>query len=228
MRKNSGIIVILFILGLATADLAAAASGLTRVPESAYTDKTLNKEEELKDVSIQAIASPSVLHHDNAAEEPYRLGCGDVIEISIWKDEALSKTLPILPDGTVFFPLVGKIDAAGKTVEELKKDLESGISKYVPDPFLHVGVVQTGSMMIYIIGKVNGPGRHAINSNINVLQALAMAGGLNPFAKKSKIRILRESGLKTEVFPFNYETAVDGSNLIQNIELMRGDIVVIP
>ncbi len=158
----------------------------------------------------------------------YLIGPGDVLDISIWKDEALTKSVLVLPDGRISFPLIGILNAAGKTLPDLKKEIEVKISKYLTDPVLTVGVNQVNSMIIYIIGRVNAPGKFILNSNVNVLQALAMAGGLNPFAKKSSIKIFRQDGGKTESFPFNYDEVVRGSRLDQNITLQRGDVLVVP
>ena len=158
----------------------------------------------------------------------YQIGTGDVLDISVWKDVALSKQVTVLPDGTIHFPLVGEIKALGMTVTELKQTLEEKIERYVPDPVLSVGVLQVNSMLIYVIGKVNKPGRFVLNSNINVLQALAMAGGLNPFAKEKDVRIFRENNGGTDQFKFNYDEVREGEKLDQNITLRRGDIIVVP
>jgi len=159
----------------------------------------------------------------------YRIGCGDVVEVMVWRDEALSRTVVVAPDGTVSLPLVGKLSAAGRTLDELKSELEERMAVYVPDPVLSLDVKQSNSMQVYVIGKVNNPGRFVISSNINVLQALAMAGGLNPFADKDDIRILREgSGGQTRSFPFDYKMVLRGQQLEQNIRLQRGDVIVVP
>ncbi|MEZ4601732.1 MAG: polysaccharide biosynthesis/export family protein [Syntrophotaleaceae bacterium] len=170
--------------------------------------------------------SPSA---ENAAPGDYLLGPGDVVDVSVWKDEALSRTVVISPDGMISLPLVGEVKAAGQRLHELKTDLESRLSPYVPDPVISLDVKQANSMQIYIIGKVNSPGRFLITSNINVLQALAMAGGLNPFADKDDIRIMRELGNgKTRTFDFDYKKVMRGDNLDQNIRLQRGDVIVVP
>ena len=158
----------------------------------------------------------------------YVVGPGDVLDISVWKDESLTRSVLVLPDGTIAFPLIGNIQAAGKTLLELKKEIETGISRYVKDPVLSLEVRQVNSMIFYVIGRVNNPGKFLLNANINVLQALAMAGGLNPFAKKGSIRILRQHGDRTESFPFNYDDVIMGKNLGQNITLQRGDVLVVP
>ncbi|MCP4118781.1 MAG: polysaccharide export protein [Desulfobacteraceae bacterium] len=158
----------------------------------------------------------------------YEIGTGDVLDIAVWKDAALTKQVTVLPDGTIHFPLVGEINVLGMTVSQLKQTLEQKIERYVPDPVLSVGVLQVNSMLIYVIGKVNKPGRFLLNSNINVLQALAMAGGLNPFAREKQVRIFRENNGVTDQFKFNYDEVREGEKLEQNITLRRGDIIVVP
>ena len=157
----------------------------------------------------------------------YIIGAGDVLEISVWKNEDLSKLLTVLPDGKISFPLIGEVMAEGKTLAQLKKDLESKISRYVPAPVLSVVIQQLNSNMIYVIGKVHNPGRFALNSDIRVLQGLALAGGLNPFAEQNKIRIFREEGDKTLIFHFRYDDVSTGEKLEQNIWLKRGDVIVV-
>lgn len=165
---------------------------------------------------------------DLSGVTPYRIGSGDILDISVWKDPALTKQVIVLPDGKIHFPLVGEMTAQGKSVSELKKALEEKLVPYMPDPVLSVSVAQIGSMLMYVIGKVNKPGHFHMSGRINVLQALSMAGGLNPFAKEKKIRIYRQDGEKTLQFPFNYEAVVDGENLDENILLQRGDVIVVP
>jgi polysaccharide export outer membrane protein len=158
----------------------------------------------------------------------YVIGPGDVLDISVWKDEALTKLVPVLPDGTISFPLVGQMIAAGKTVGQLHSELQSKLVRFVPNVTLNVQVQQVNSMIIYVIGRVNNPGRFVLNTNVNVLQALAMAGGLNPFAKRSKIKIQRQEKNQTRVFDFDYDEVSKGENLEQNIVLERGDVIVVP
>ena len=160
--------------------------------------------------------------------EPYLIGAGDVLDISVWKDEAQTKTVAVLPDGTISFPLIGQVMAEGKTVSQLKEEIRQKVSQFVPDPVLTVIVHQVNSMQIYVIGRVNNPGRFLLSTNVNVLQALTMAGGLNPFAKREKITVMREELGDTTIFKFNYDEVATGENLQQNIRLRRGDVVVVP
>ncbi|MCK5323727.1 MAG: polysaccharide export protein [Desulfobulbaceae bacterium] len=161
--------------------------------------------------------------------EQYRIGAGDVLDISVWKDEAQTKVLVVLPDGAISLPLIGRVMAEGKTTVQLKEEITQKVSRFVPDPVVTVIVQQANSMFIFIIGRVNHPGRFVINANVNVLQALTMAGGLSPFAKRKKIRIIREEKHgETRIFIFNYDDVSEGKNLAQNIKLCRGDMVVVP
>jgi polysaccharide export outer membrane protein len=158
----------------------------------------------------------------------YVIGPGDVLDISVWKDEALTKLVTVLPDGKISFPLIGEITGGGKTVAQLSEELKIKLNRYVPDVNLSVLVAQVNSMLIYVVGRVNNPGMFVINANVNVLQALAMSGGLNPFAKRSKIKIFRKERGQNRVFPFDYDLVTKGENLEQNIVLKRGDVIVVP
>jgi polysaccharide biosynthesis/export protein len=165
-----------------------------------------------------------------AADGPldYTIGPGDVLDISVWKDEALTKSLVVLPDGKISFPLIGELNVGGKTISKLKAEIEAKLVRYIPNVVLSVDVRQLNSMTVYVIGKVNNPGRFAMNSYINVLQALSSAGGLNTFASKGNIKIFRQEGEQTVIHPFDYEEVSAGKNLGQNITLKRGDVIVVP
>lgn len=162
------------------------------------------------------------------AAKGYRLGAGDVLSISVWKDESLTRHVTILPDGTITFPLIGKVKAEGKQLNELKPVLCERLAKFVPDPILSLEVMQVNSLKIYVIGKVTRPGRFQLLSNIDVLQALSLAGGLNSFAKSSKIKIFKKSDEGTRILAFDYDAVSTGEDLAQNILLDRGDVIVVP
>jgi len=178
----------------------------------------------------EAVAAPAASPEAAPAivDEAYVIGPGDVLDISIWKEAALTKVVPVLPDGTISFPLTGGIRAAGRTAAELKAEIEERLRTYVPEPVLTLSVVQVNSLVIYVIGRVNGPGRYLLNTRVNVLQALAMAGGLNPFADENDVKIFREREGKTEIIEFRYKDVLKGKRLEQNIRLERGDVIVVP
>jgi len=171
---------------------------------------------------VKMVESPAL------PRENYIIDPGDVLDISVWKDEALTKVVTVLPDGKIAFPLIGEIVAQGKTVVQLTDELKSKISPFVPDPEITIVVQQTNSMLIYVIGKVNNPGRFAFNMDVDVLQALAMSGGFNPFAKRNKVKIFRRIGDQTQIFEFKYDEVSKGKGLEQNIKLGKGDVIVVP
>ena len=158
----------------------------------------------------------------------YLIGPGDVLTISVWEVEALTKSVTVLPDGRIAFPLIGELNAAVKTIAELQEELEQKIAHFVPGPVVSVEVTNVNSMLIYLIGRVNNPGRFILNTNVNVLQALATAGGLNAFAKRSKIKIFRQQGEETKIHRFDYDEVSSGEEPEQNIVLRRGDVIVVP
>ena len=157
----------------------------------------------------------------------YAIGPGDILEISVWKNEALTRQVVVLPDGTISFPLVGRFTAGGKSVAQLMAEMEKKISRYVPEPELTIIVQQVNSMVVYVIGKVNRPGHIPLNRNISVLQALAMAGGLNIFADHTDIQVVRKSKTGTIIIPFNYKAVTEDNMMEGNIQLQRGDVVVV-
>jgi polysaccharide export outer membrane protein len=160
--------------------------------------------------------------------EPYIIGQGDILWISIWKNPDLTKEVIVLPDGTITFPLIGELKADGKTVLELKTSMEDKLKKFISNPVLTIMVQDPGSMFFYVVGKVNQPGKFVLKDNVSILQSLAMSGGPNPFADSDDIKVLRKEGDKTLIFNFNYNKVIKGKYLEQDIMLKRGDIVVVP
>lgn len=158
----------------------------------------------------------------------YLIGPGDQLDISVWKDEAMTRVVIVLPDGNIHFPLIGEVVAAGKTVGQLKQEMEARILPYIPSLVLSISIRQVNSILIFVLGRVNNPGRLAFNTRPTVLQALATAGGLNPFAKRSRIKIYRQENQDTMIFHFDYDAVADGNHLEQNIILKRGDVILVP
>ena len=179
----------------------------------------------------QAAQETSPLPATGPGQNPstdYIIGSGDILEISVWKEPDLAKLVTVLPDGKITFPLIGQIVAEGATLKQLKTQIEQKILRFVPNPNLTVAVHEIKSLYVYIVGKVYNAGRFELNTNIDVLQALALAGGLNPFAKRSKIKIFRKENGRTHLFEFDYDRVSEGKNLEQNITLQRGDVIVVP
>ena len=161
-------------------------------------------------------------------EDKYQLGPEDVLEISVWKEPDLTKQIAVRPDGKISYPLIGEVQAAGKTVKQLREEISKRLEKYVTDAQVTVILLKTQYYKIYVVGKVNKPGEFLVGRPANVMQALAMAGGLTPFASPSKIVIIRKSGGSEQTLPFDYKSVAKGEFLEQNITLLPGDVVVVP
>ena len=158
----------------------------------------------------------------------YKVGPGDVLTISVWKEEGLQQEVLIRPDGGMSFPLAGDIKAGGKSIAELQKLLAKKIEQYIPDPVVTVSIRQIQNNKIYVVGKVNRPGEYIGTSYIDVMQALAMAGGLNAYASSNNIKILRRENGHIKSMVFEYDEVAKGYQLKQNIILKSGDVVVVP
>jgi len=163
-----------------------------------------------------------------AKDTTYQIGPGDILEISVWKDESLTRQVVVPPDGVISFPLIEDIDVTDLTIASLRKKITEKLTEYIPDATVAVLFFQVNSMKAYVIGKVNKPGEFPITMETNVMQVLSMAGGLNAFASAGNILVLRQLDNKTVKIPFNYNQVENGKNLEQNILLQRGDVVVVP
>ena len=163
-----------------------------------------------------------------AADSDYKVNPGDVLSVSVWKEEGLQTELLVRPDGKFSFPLAGDIVARGHSVNEITAELTEKLSKYIPDPVVSVSIIQISGNKVYVIGQVNRPGEIIANPQVDVMQALSVAGGTTPFAELNAIRILRrENGMQRTV-TFRYRAIEKGKRLDQNIILPAGDVVVVP
>lgn len=164
----------------------------------------------------------------SSAQQPYLLNPGDILNISVWNEEALQREVMILPDGTISFPLVGIIKAASSTPEQVQDELKKRLSVLIPDPEINLTVSAVNGNNIFIIGKVIQPGRFLMTRPTDVVQALSLAGGFTPYADSENIRILRRKGKKQQVIRFDYSKITDGEALESNILLNSGDTIVVP
>lgn len=161
------------------------------------------------------------------ADSGYKLSPEDVLVISVWKEDGLTQDVLIRPDGKLTFPLVGHLQAAGRTAEKIQVEITARLKKYIPKPVVTVSIKAVSGNKIFVIGKVTKPGVYTVGRNIDVMQALTLAGGLTPFAAQNKIKIIRRGGGKQNVFKFRYSDVAGGHNLEQNIILKSGDTVVV-
>lgn len=183
-------------------------------------------------VLLVVVASLSVLAPRSAPaaapNAPYAIQPGDVLTVSVWKERELQSDVLVRPDGGLSFPLAGDIQASGRSVEEVRALIEKGLKRYIPDPAVSVAVKQIGGNFIYVIGKVHRPGQFPFSKPLDVMQALALAGGATPYAAVNDIRILRRDAAGLKSVPFHYNDVEKGRELEQNILLGSGDTVVVP
>ena len=158
----------------------------------------------------------------------YVVGLGDQLQIMVWKEPDLTQTMSVRIDGRISLPLVGDVEAAGKTIRDLKKILEEKYAAVIAEPAVSVMLAQSRSWRYYIIGKVSKPGEYPIDFPITVLQAIARSGGFLEWAKTEKISIVRHEDGRETIAPFNYEALVNGQNLSQNVLVKPGDTIIIP
>ncbi len=163
-----------------------------------------------------------------AAEDGYALNPGDVLEVSVWKEEGMEREVLVLPDGTISFPLAGHIQAAGKSAQQVEKILADRLRKFFKDAAISVSVKSVTGNKIFVIGQVQRPGEFLAAQPIDVIQALSLAGGFTPFAAEDEIRILRREGGKQTALTFDYSDVEKGRNLESNILLKSGDVVIVP
>ena len=159
-------------------------------------------------------------------EQDYKLGSGDKLRVEVYRQDQLSQSLQIRPDGKITLPLLGDVPAAGKTSIELRDSLTEAFKEYVANPVVTVIVQEAVAAQIHVIGEVGTPGSQVMTGSMTVLQALAKAGGLREFADKNNIRILRVNGTRTDPIPFDYKRAMKGES--DPVYLQPGDTLVVP
>ena len=158
----------------------------------------------------------------------YTLHPGDALEVAVWKEPDLTKTVVVRPDGKFSFPLAGETVAIGRTIPQVQTDITNRLKAYIPEPVVTAAVTTLEGNRIYVIGQVNKPGSFVMNPRLNVLQALSLASGLTPFAAVNDIIVVRGTGAGQKVLQFRYSDVSKGKSLEQNIPLEAGDVVVVP
>ncbi|HTV50500.1 MAG TPA: polysaccharide biosynthesis/export family protein [Steroidobacteraceae bacterium] len=174
--------------------------------------------------SVEAAAqAPSTPFSD------YLVQPGDLLVVSVWKEQDLQLDVLVRPDGAFSFPLVGEVVAVGKTVEQLRAQIAERLKHYIPSPVVTVAVKQVGGNHVYVVGKVQRPGEYPFVRPLDVMQALSLAGGATPYAALNSITILhRERDGEQRAIRFRYSEVARGHDLTQNILLQSGDTVVVP
>ncbi len=160
--------------------------------------------------------------------EEYRIGPEDQLGISVWKNEPMSRVVVVRPDGMISLPLLDDVKAAGLTPMQLRDLLAHKLAEYVPSPSVSVIVNDVRSFKVSVIGEVVRPARYELKSRTTVLDVLAMAGGFNQFAARTRIVILRQDGSKRNRINFNYNRVMSGDGDEESLYLRPGDIILVP
>jgi polysaccharide export outer membrane protein len=158
----------------------------------------------------------------------YQIGPEDVLDVAVWNNTSLSRTTPVRPDGKISLPLLNDIEAAGLTPMQLRDLISKKLTEYMPNPEVSVIVREVNHFKVSVLGEVKKPGRYDFKGQVTVLDAIALAGGLNDFAARSRIVILRNNGSGSNRIPVNYNKVVAGSAEQENFVLQPGDIVFVP
>lgn len=203
--------------------LCAAAAWAQAHPKATTTAALPNRP------ASQPLAAGTSTSPDPATRDGYVIGPEDVLAINVWKDPEVSGSVPVRPDGRITVPLLGDLVASGQTPSQLAAEIRGKLKSYMLDPEVQVIVTQVRSHSFNIVGKVTKPGVYDLAKPTTVLDAVALAGGFQDFAKVSKIYVLRKMPDGSQkLFPFNYKQVIRGRLLDQNIELQNGDTVVVP
>jgi len=160
-------------------------------------------------------------------QSDYVIGPEDVLDISVWNNTTISRTVPVRPDGMISLPLLNDVRASGQTPLQLRDDLMKRLKEYMPDPEVSVIVREVHSAKVSVVGAVKKPGRFELKTGSTVLDLLALAEGLNEFASPSRIVVLRTDGGVARKLYFNYRKVTSGSGQ-ENFQLRPGDIIVVP
>lgn len=176
-----------------------------------------------------AASPPTATGERNLADlAEYRIGPQDVLKIDVWKEDQLTRTIPVRPDGKITLPLLNDVQAAGLTPMELSSAIRDGLKKYINEPQVTVTVTEINSRRIYVTGEVVRAGAYPLLPNMTVLQALSTSGGFTQFARVKNIYVLRTENGKQVKHLFNYKDAVNGKKPEENLMLQPGDVIVVP
>ncbi|HEV2703518.1 MAG TPA: polysaccharide biosynthesis/export family protein [Steroidobacteraceae bacterium] len=176
-------------------------------------------------VAATATAAPTAPTHSSGT---YLVQPGDVLTVTVWKETDLTGDVLVRPDFGLSFPLVGDLDARGKTVDQLREEITTRLTRYIPSPVVTVAAKGVAGNHIYVVGRVQKPGEYPMARDVDVMQALSLAGGATPFAAVNDIIILRRLSAGQIVLHFQYNDVTRGQDLRQNVVLQPGDTVVVP
>ena len=162
------------------------------------------------------------------------LGPEDVVEVTVWRNQDLSRTVVVRPDGMISLPLIGDVQASGLTAAQVSERISKRLSEFKENPSVSVSVKEINSYFIYVVGEVVRPGKYPLKSYATVLQGVSLAGGFTPYASKNKMAVVRQvrdgkGGEDRQVrIPTKYDDLLMGRGEMGNFRLLSGDTIVVP
>lgn len=178
--------------------------------------------------------SQEIIDEASNSSTGFMLGPEDVLDIVVWKNADLSQNgVVVRPDGKISMPLIGEVQASGRTANQLASQIASRLKEYKDNPVVTVSVKEVNSYYVYVLGEVSKPGKFQLKSHATVLQAVAIAGGFTIYASKNKMKVIRhvqvEDGQVREIrIPARYDDLIAGTGDIGNFVLKTGDVIVVP
>jgi polysaccharide export outer membrane protein len=218
MRNREIIGLIILLIGVATTLRAQDKSAKPSEQDKLVSDKDKTGNRGSDETAVKP-----------ATEDPnYVIGPEDELIVNVWRETDLSRTVPVRPDGRISLPLLNDVQASGLTPMQLGAEITTRLKKFIADPQVTIIVSHVNSQRIFIVGEVNRGGAFTLVPNMTVLEALSSAGGCSPFAKQTKIYILRVENGREVRHPFNFKEVLSGRRMEQNILLKAGDTIVVP
>ncbi len=191
--------------------------------------KTLSPLRHLRLMSLLATVGLGAAAWAQDVVAPYTLRPADKLQISVWREDTLQREVRVLPDGSITFPLVGRLPVEGLDTAQIEAQIVQRLKPFIPDPIVTVAISGTEGNVVYVLGKVVKPGVVPITaSSTSVLQVLSQVGGLDRFADGNAVRVLREENGSRSVLPVRYNDLIKGDSLQTNVLLRAGDTVLVP
>ena len=220
MKTQRGCTILLAVVGMATLSVSALPQGQNPQDAPPQTTQTASAK--------PAAARPEGVNPSPKAGKDYVIGADDVLDVSVWKEQELTRTLQVRPDGKISMPLLGDVQAAGLTPGQLAQSVSEKLKKYLTAPQVTVILTQINSQRVYVIGEVTRPGAYPVLPGMTILQAISSAGGLTQFANGKKIFLMREENHAQTKHPFSYKDVLDGRKAEENLAVKAGDTIVVP
>lgn len=219
MTKQRIFIVLIAMGGLLSQGRVSSAQG----QNARDTEKSTQSASARTSEERSGVAPPSV-----KAGPEYVIGPDDVLDVSVWKEPELTRTLQVRPDGKISMPLLNDVQAAGFTAGQLSQTITERLKKYLTAPQVTIILTQINSQKVYVIGEVTRPGAYPVLPGMTILQAISSAGGLTQFANTKKIFLMRNENRIQAKYPFSYKDVLDGRRAEENIPVKAGDTIVVP